>query len=168
MPRAGAGASTHEWRANRGTAGHAAGDVVLPRWCNDRYTVVARRFFGRRGRVKAAVSRGVFGISVIGQLFIDAALLGLLIFIFARYNATNDMFNRIVVVAGVTVGTMVMAGLWADTLGLWLLVPQMLLTGGLLIWLVGTNPVQAAIITVLFLGIKIALRVAMAYVMSGA
>lgn len=111
---------------------------------------------------------GVFGISLIGQLFIDAALLGLLIFIFARYNATNDLFNRIAVVAGVSIGTMVMAGLWAESLGLWLLVPQMLLTGGLLIWLVGTNPVQAAIITVLFLGIKVAMRFALAYVLSGA
>lgn len=109
----------------------------------------------------------MFGISIIGQLFIDAALLGVLIFIFARYNATNDLFNRVAVVGGVTIGTTIMAALWAGALGLWLLVPQTLLTGGLLIWLVGTNPVQATIITVLFLGIKIALRFAMAYVMSG-
>lgn len=115
----------------------------------------------------ALACAGVFGIFVIGQLFIDAALLGLLIFFFARHNATNDLFNRIAVVGGVTIGTMVMAGLWAESLGLWLLVPQMLLTGGLLIWLVGANPVQAAIITALFLGIKVALRLALAYVMSG-
>lgn len=107
------------------------------------------------------------GISIIGNLFIDAALLGLLIFFFARHNATNDLFNRVVVVGAVTIGSMVMAALWAESLGLWLLVPQLLLTGTLLIWLVGANPVQAAIIAVLFLGIKIALRLAFIYVMSG-
>lgn len=125
-----------------------------------------RRGF-RSSRARGAVAcAGVFGISLIGQLFIDAALLGLLIFIFARHNATNDLFNRVIVVVGVTAGTMVMGVLWAETLGLWLLLPQMLLAGTLLVWLVGTNPVQAAIITVLFLGIKIALRLALAYVMS--
>jgi hypothetical protein len=105
---------------------------------------------------------------LMGSLLIDAALLGILIFIFARHNATNDLFNRVIVVAGVTIGSMVMALLWAGSLGLWILVPQILLTMVLLIWLVGTDPVQAGIITVLFFGIKIALRLAMAYVMSPA
>ena len=124
-------------------------------------------FFSRRKRRDHLACACVFGLSIIGQLFIDAALLGVLIYLFARHNATNDLFNRVAVVGAVTIGTMAMAGLWAESLGLWLLLPQFVLTGALLIWLVGTDPVQAAIITALFLGIKIAVRLAMAYVMSG-
>lgn len=130
--------------------------------------VGAALFDGRTPGAGRSVRATVTGLPLMGSLLIDAALLGILIFIVARHNTTNDLFNRVVVVAGVTVGSLVMAMLWSESLGLWILAPQILLTGVLLIWVVGANPVQAAIITVLFFGIKIGLRVALAYVLSPA
>lgn len=105
--------------------------------------------------------------TIIGSILIDAALLGILIYLVARHNATNDLFNRVAVIAAATLGNLAVAALWAGALGGWVLAPQVALTAVLLIWLVGTNPVQAAIITALFFAIKIGLNAAWAYVLSG-
>ncbi len=61
---------------------------------------------------------------IIGEVLIDAALLGILISVFARPGATNDLSSLVTVVAGVTIGSAVIGLLWGESLGWWVFAPQ--------------------------------------------
>jgi hypothetical protein len=92
-----------------------------------------------------------------GQLLLEAVLLGLLVRWIAPHNATADLFNTVVVIGGTLLGGILIDWGFTAVIGSWTLVVHALLLVVLLIKITGTNPVQAATVTVLFFAAKVGL-----------
>jgi hypothetical protein len=108
----------------------------------------------------------MFPFSVL-QLVLEASFLGFLVRVFARHNATNDMLNMVLVVGGGTIGGMVLASQLGPTLGWWILAVHAFLLMVLLITITGANPIQAALITGVFLAVKVVATFAVVSFLSG-